>query len=115
MKNETTTSLEARNLRIFREAFSLKQSELAKEVGVSRTCISYYESRIRNISDNFIKAVCSHFLLRVDDFLISDEKVARKRFYEAYLKWGIMNGDKKAVDMFEHIVNAHQRIMEAIL
>ena len=76
----------AKRLRGVRKAAGLSQDELAKELGVSRGAISYYETGERTPDIEFLDAFSTYFNLPLDFALGQTQnlKVENRNMYEFY-------------------------------
>lgn len=76
-KDPNKIPLFGRKLIILRKNKGLTQSELAKEVGLSRQMISYFESRAMNPTIDVLRKLADYFGVSADEFLYESTKNKR--------------------------------------
>ena len=61
-----------------RQSRNLRQEDLAKVLGVSRTTISYYEGKAKNPTTEFVRKIADYFGVSTDQ-LLKDDCISTKK------------------------------------
>ena len=69
------TSIFGAKLKMLREMNNLTQAKLAKELCISRSCVSNYESGVRNPDFDMIKRISEYFNVFVDYLLSTSDYI----------------------------------------
>ena len=67
-----------KNLWRLRKKYKLRQEDLAKELDTTRDMISYYESKAKNPTVEFVLLVANYFKVSTDELLKEPEDVSKK-------------------------------------
>ena len=71
MRRSDTTNMTTfgKNLWTLRKVHGLRQEDLAKALGISRDMMSYYESKAKNPTVEFVLLVADYFKVSTDELL----------------------------------------------
>lgn len=96
-EKEDTRITVAKNLKKFREAANLTQSELAEKAGVTKSTISMYESAKRYPRDNIIDKLAKKLNLTVDKFYENTDvkDLPPLKNYVEYTEYKLPDGFKR--------------------
>ena len=96
-----------KKMMMLRKAHNMRQEDLAKELGTSRVQISYYESRAKNPTMEFIQKVAIFFKVSTDQLLKED--------IDASLKPGPESKLERQLELIRRLPSNKQKVISQML
>jgi transcriptional regulator with XRE-family HTH domain len=102
-----------RNIKIFREAQSLNQEQLAEFLKVKRPMISYYENGEREISMTHLDKLASLFGVDISTLMEENPENIKSDLAFAFRADGMSAADLKEIADFKKVVKNFLRMKQA--
>ena len=96
-----------KKMMLLRKAHNMRQEDLAKELGTTRVQISYYESRAKNPTIEFVQKVAEFFNVSTDQLLKEEIETPPKPGPESKLE--------RQLELIRHLPSNKQKVISDML
>ncbi len=98
------------NIKRFRNAFNVTQSELAEYIGVSREVLSYYENGKREVSLLHLENISEYLNVDMDVFFEENPEKIKPELELTFRANDVSAGDREKIVQFKKIVKNYRKM-----
>jgi len=104
-----------RNIKLYREANSLTQKEIADYIGVQREVVSYYETGERNPPVAILMKISDVFGVELDELLEESLDIAKDSLVLAFRSDSLDRGNLEEIVNFKKIIKNYIKMERLII
>ncbi len=100
-------------IRELRQTYGIKQTELAKFLGVAQNTLSYWETGKFDVDNTCLVKLADYFGCSVD-YILCRDKITYKTATDDYLKQSLSNHEKKLILAYRNQPNMQESVCRVL-